>query len=780
MPVPAQTTLFNESTANGATTVFPYEFMIDAAGDITVELDGVVTTTGFTLTGVGEEGGGTIVFSTAPANGVVVLRYLDSELSRATDYQQLGDFNADTVDQDFDRLWLAMQSLALKLGLCVRAPISSASGVLPEPAANNVIGWNEDGTGFKNFAPVDNTLLAAELADSAGTSKVGFLQSGTGAVAVTTEDKLRSLSASPQEFDYPTSSFLTAFTLCVAAHPVVFLPPGEYIADNATFSTGMRIIGAGIGKTTIKWRDGSPESSLFNFSTASAIRVEFEHLTIDSNRQNQTDSAGYYGAIGFYCGAGSLLRCSNVEFKNGRIEDIILLGSSVATPVYLEIENCIFADGLIGTATRAAQCVACSENVDMLIVNNRLSVPSKPASYGRAGFVLQRQSASTNLYSGKVIATGNRFKNIGRGTSDTLGCIDVYSGADQVIIEWNRADTPIGRAFNAKSDSGSISICYNNVLGFDGLAASYAAIVIFNVADSYTTQIKRAASVCGNVIRGNVRSDNYGIVVDGADFGGVAALDNVNVSGNTIDTIGTSAILVRNTKQTFIGQNVISGGASAGVAATGIVGQLLIAGNSINGCISNAVQLNSGMTACDITIRGNDIYNTTSRAINIDTCNSYVIDGNTIDGALYAYYTNGSTEESKIGGNTLRAVTNLWNKTGTDSKLEYVGDRTSTAMPFATRTVTIATGAISVFADFHYVDTEASAATDDLDTINGGYDGRRLVLFAANNARDVVLKDGTGNLHLVGDFTVTHSDDSIELISRGGQWYELGRSDNAV
>lgn len=178
MPVPAQTTLFNESTANGATTVFPYEFMIAAAGDITVELDGVVTTTGFTLTGVGEEGGGTIVFSTAPANGVVVLRYLDSELSRATDYQQLGDFNADTVDQDFDRLWLAMQSLSLKLGLCVRAPISSTSGVLPEPVANNVIGWNATATGFKNYAPVDNTLLAVDLASTAsgkGAALIGGL-----------------------------------------------------------------------------------------------------------------------------------------------------------------------------------------------------------------------------------------------------------------------------------------------------------------------------------------------------------------------------------------------------------------------------------------------------------------------------------------------------------------------------------------------------------------------------------------------------------------------------
>lgn len=217
MPVPAQTTLFNESTANGVTTVFPYEFMISAAGDITVELDGVVTTTGFTLTGVGEEGGGTIVFSTAPANGVVVLRYLDSELSRATDYQQLGDFNADTVDQDFDRLWLAMQSLALKLGLCVRAPISSASGgVLPEPVANNVIGWNSEANGFENYPPSDNTLLAVALGLPSGASMVGYLPAVSGAANRDVQTKLRE-SVSVTDTTTPALADANGGTLFVPA-----------------------------------------------------------------------------------------------------------------------------------------------------------------------------------------------------------------------------------------------------------------------------------------------------------------------------------------------------------------------------------------------------------------------------------------------------------------------------------------------------------------------------------------------------------------------------------
>ena len=200
MTVPAQATLFNESVANGVTTSFPYQFMIASAADITVELDGVVTTTGFTVTGVGNANGGSIDFSVAPANGVTVLRYLDSKLSRTEeDYQQFGDFNADTVDLEYDRIWLALQSLALKIGLCVRAPISSASGVLPVPAANNVIGWDEFGTGFKNYLPVDNTLISIELAGTDGASRIGYLPAGVGAVATDVETKLRE-SLSIQDF----------------------------------------------------------------------------------------------------------------------------------------------------------------------------------------------------------------------------------------------------------------------------------------------------------------------------------------------------------------------------------------------------------------------------------------------------------------------------------------------------------------------------------------------------------------------------------------------------
>lgn len=92
--------------------------------------------------------------------------------------------------------------------------------------------------------------------------------------------------------------------------------------------------------------------------------------------------------------------------------------------------------------------------------------------------------------------------------------------------------------------------------------------------------------------------------------------------------------------------------------------------------------------------------------------------------------------------------------------------------------LTIASGVVTATGSHHFVDTESDAATDDLDTINGGTSGDRVVFRCANNSRDVVFKDATGNLRIAGDFTLTNSQDTIELMFDGSNWIQLSRSNN--
>ena len=92
--------------------------------------------------------------------------------------------------------------------------------------------------------------------------------------------------------------------------------------------------------------------------------------------------------------------------------------------------------------------------------------------------------------------------------------------------------------------------------------------------------------------------------------------------------------------------------------------------------------------------------------------------------------------------------------------------------------VTISSGVITVDRGYHQVDTESNAASDDLDTINGLADNAILVLRAASSARTVVLKDGTGNLALAGDFSLNNLQDRIVLQGTASGASEICRSNN--
>lgn len=130
---------------------------------------------------------------------------------------------------------------------------------------------------------------------------------------------------------------------------------------------------------------------------------------------------------------------------------------------------------------------------------------------------------------------------------------------------------------------------------------------------------------------------------------------------------------------------------------------------------------------------------------------------------------------------------NTWNTTSVSNAVPYQSNTglnrvAGVNLNSTLRTFTIATGAITVttFDNSIFVDTEGGAGTDDLDSIAGGARFQQLILAAANSGRDVVLKDGTGNLKLNSDFTLSHAEDRVVLQYDGTNWCELSRSDNTA
>lgn len=92
--------------------------------------------------------------------------------------------------------------------------------------------------------------------------------------------------------------------------------------------------------------------------------------------------------------------------------------------------------------------------------------------------------------------------------------------------------------------------------------------------------------------------------------------------------------------------------------------------------------------------------------------------------------------------------------------------------------LTIASGAVTVTANHHKIDTEADGATDDLDTINGGEEGMLLILQPQDDARTVVIRHiggGTGNVRTKTGSSVSLDNygDTFMAIYDGSNWLEV-------
>lgn len=98
--------------------------------------------------------------------------------------------------------------------------------------------------------------------------------------------------------------------------------------------------------------------------------------------------------------------------------------------------------------------------------------------------------------------------------------------------------------------------------------------------------------------------------------------------------------------------------------------------------------------------------------------------------------------------------------------------------------VTIASGVATLSGRFghYFVDTEASAASDDLDTITDTdvQKGDVIILSAFSSSRTVVVKHGTGNITCGSDRTLDNAADRICLQYNGTSWFLLYFADNGT
>jgi hypothetical protein len=77
-----------------------------------VFFDGALQSSGFTINGVGDSSGGTVVFMDPPTSGVIVRLQRIVALERESDYQEGAGLTSATLDADFDRVVMMVQDLS--------------------------------------------------------------------------------------------------------------------------------------------------------------------------------------------------------------------------------------------------------------------------------------------------------------------------------------------------------------------------------------------------------------------------------------------------------------------------------------------------------------------------------------------------------------------------------------------------------------------------------------------------------------------------------------------
>lgn len=185
---------FNTYTAAPGATVFPYTFKIVSAADLIATIDDIVIDLGidYSLSGIGSNDGGDLTLSVPLTGGQEVLVKRQMTFDRETDYQQNGDFNAPVVNNDFDRLWLALQQLGQDLLRSIKVPftettdqtlnVSSASRAnkaLVFDASGNITTSNDD----YNDQAAAAAASAAAAAASQNASAANATQTGLDRIA---------------------------------------------------------------------------------------------------------------------------------------------------------------------------------------------------------------------------------------------------------------------------------------------------------------------------------------------------------------------------------------------------------------------------------------------------------------------------------------------------------------------------------------------------------------------------------------------------------------------
>jgi hypothetical protein len=543
--------------------------------------------------------------------------------------------------------------------------------------------------------------------------------------------------------------------------------------DGVEFINGAAADITGHGRAVIKQK-ASTVANMIVVSGTSTVAT-FDDVTLDGNQANQGTRPANATVRMTAVGAGvspAGMAFDGVEFINGAAADITVYNDATRTTRdFLIVRGCRFRGGIEGDiVSYDPRYIDIRSPIDYEVTNNTFDLGSAPAMCGRAGIVAYDGWAYASTDKARGVIANNLLINCGRSeATSVLGAIDVYSYARSLAITGNVLISPFGRGIQTKADAENVTISGNTV---DGLTGTYKDAQI-TVNGSTDANAGGGITVTGNSL---YNSTNDGISIVGRNSGSTVWMRGIVVSGNVIKTCTRRAIGVIAVVDATVTGNACDT-CETGIYAEGIRESLVVNGNRITDATGNGVYVDPTSSIAWLNIASNLIQDCASRGIYVGSALAGGIQGNTVKNT-----SNTAIEVAALTGTAFLVCDNVTDSASPFSKgastpgLRFERNIMATALGFSAHSLTISAGVITAAYDWHYVDTEGAAATDDLDTINGGFDGAILTIKCNNPARAIVCKTGTGNLRLATNFTLNATYYSLTLRFMGGVWHELCRS----
>jgi hypothetical protein len=328
------------SQGNGVTTVFPFTFKVFTTADILVtylDASGVesvlVLSTNYTVSLNADQNtspGGSVTLLVAPATATYITLTSQLANTQTLALTNSGGFYPESINNALDRTVIEIQQLAEQASRSITIPKSStASPLMPIPAANNVLVWNNAATALINLPATTGTSLV-NLAASTGSTLVGTKTSGTGAVTRTVASKLND---SPSVLDFgaigdgvtdDTAAITAAITAASLVNGGLYFPEGTYLITSSLVvpNTVTSIFGAGATTSVIKTTNNSLYAITLSggFSFLSVSNIGFTGPLSTNSASAAIYTTGIAGDLNQKC-TFSNIACSgyNVFYKDAQL-----------------------------------------------------------------------------------------------------------------------------------------------------------------------------------------------------------------------------------------------------------------------------------------------------------------------------------------------------------------------------------------------------------------------------------------------------------------------------